>query len=268
MRYGVKDYEHDEYKVERNEAFDDREDRALHMAGRAGRADQLRGPAEVGSRTGGGDLAAGFTLTHNRCGVCGLRRACIDGKGFARQRRLVERHHSIEQHQIGWDDIARPDVHYIAGDQLRGGQTAPMRIPQYPRVDLQLAAQQRQCVVRAALLYESDDGIENEQKQDDQRLLGAAKHYLQHDHRFKHPWHRPPKLSEELAPWWRANFPDGVSAEQLKTTSRLGRRKSCRTVGFRQRLSGLCVRFSGGRHEKASLGDGERPFVLFSSGPV
>ena len=129
---------------------------------------------------------------------------------------------------------AGAQVHDVARNQLGRRHAAPLRVAQHPRIDLQLTAQQRQRVARAALLQPRRERIEREQESDHQRLLITAEQKLQRNHRLQHPRHRPPQPGRELTPPRGRLLGDRVRAVALGALARLRTAQPELAVGGRQ----------------------------------
>ncbi len=189
--------EHHQHGVCGDQVFDDGEDSGFQVAGRLGRSHQLGGLAELRPRARGEHLSGGLAALDHCPGKGGGARSALHRRRLPRQRRLVHLDLAFRQANIGGHEIAHPEVHRIAWDQLKGRDGRPRPITLNAALYAQVLAQHRQRALSSAFLDEAEEGVEQEQQPDDDRLGDLAQGQFQHDRGLQHPRHGSPKFLQE-----------------------------------------------------------------------
>ena len=191
--------------------------------GRSGGADQFGGLAEEGARAGGGDFTGGFAAAHHRARVSRFARLDRNRRRFAGEGGLVRQQRSLVHPHIRGHDAALAQMDDVAGHQFLRRQRGPRAVPANPRLHVQLLAQQRQRLLRAAFLQETQHRIQDEQPADHRRLHTLAEKELDDDRGLQKPGNGRPKPIEELLERMGLFLDDRIGAELLQPRLGLGR---------------------------------------------
>ena len=160
---------------------------------------QLRCLAEVGFLTRGIDHCANFTPANDRTGKHRLAGFALGGQRLSRQRGLIHLHWvAIQQARIRRHNVAQAHTNDVPRHQLTRRWVDPLPIPFHPGLDRQLGFQGGDGVARLAFFPESDHGVGNKQKEDDEKIRPVADHARQNHRHFDHPRDGTPKIGEEF----------------------------------------------------------------------
>ena len=131
----------------------------------------------------------------------------------------------------------------IAGHQFLGRQRNPGALTAHPRLHVQLLAQERQGLLRAAFLQQTQDGVQHEQSADHRRLHVLAEEELDNDRRFEKPGDGCPEPFQELLQRVGLFLNNRIGAELLQQS--------------------MC--FGSGQPTAVVVGDGHGQFRLWRS---
>ena len=160
---------------------------------------QLRGLAEVGVCTGGVHHRADFTLANDRTRKHRLAGFARGGQRLSRQRGLIHLHRvAVQQARIRRHNVAQAHADDVARHQLARRRGDPLPIAFHPGLDRQLGLEGLDGVARLALFPESDHGVGNKQKEDDEEIRPVPDHARQNHRHLDHPRDRTPKIGEEF----------------------------------------------------------------------
>ena len=160
---------------------------------------QLRRLAEVGVRARGIDQRADFALANDRTGKHRLAGFARGGQRLSRQRGLIHLHRiAVQQARIRRHNVAQAQTDDVARHQLTRRRSDPLPIAFHPGLDRQLGLQGGDGVARLAFFPESDHGVGNKQKEDDEKIRPVPDHARQNHRRFDHPRDGTPKIGEEF----------------------------------------------------------------------
>ena len=169
------------------------------MADSVGLLHQLRRFAEVGVRACGIDQCTDFTLTDDRTGKHRLARFALNGQRLSRQRGLIHLHRvAIQQAGIRRHNVPQAHADDVAWHQLARRRSDPLAIPFDAGVDGQPGLQGGDGVARLAFFPESDHGVGDKQKEDDEKIRPVPDHARQNHRHFDHPRDGTPKIGQEF----------------------------------------------------------------------
>ena len=167
----------------------------LEMADGVRLLHQLCGPAEVGLRTGGVHHRFDFAPADNRPRKHRLARFALGGQRLACQRGLIHLHRiAREQARIRRNDIAQPQADDVARHHIARRRVSPLSIAFHPGFDRQLGLQGSDGVARLAFFPESDHGVGNKQKEDDEEIRPVPDHARENHRHFDHPRDGSPEV--------------------------------------------------------------------------
>ena len=113
-KVGIGHQHHDDHAIERGEIAHHAENRLLLRTYDMGGADEFRGAAELGARSGRRDLRHCLAPTYQRPGECLDARAGFDGDRFAGEHGLVEQDFPPGEFHIRRDHATERQLHQIA----------------------------------------------------------------------------------------------------------------------------------------------------------
>jgi hypothetical protein len=125
---------------------------------------QFRSAAEIGIGPGQHDQAVALAAADDGARRQHFARRLFHILRFAGQGRLVDAQDTGEEFYIRWDYVAGAHAHDIARDQLPGRDDLPDRIAPHTGADLQAAPQRFDDASGAALLRETQNGIDDQER--------------------------------------------------------------------------------------------------------
>ena len=125
QRAGVGHQQQDKDAVERREVAHDTQHGLLLGTDDMGGADEFRGAAEFGPRSGRGDLRHRLATPDQSASIGLNARARFDRDGFAGEHGLVEQDFAGIELQIGRDNAAKRELHDVARHQIGSGHACP-----------------------------------------------------------------------------------------------------------------------------------------------
>ena len=135
------------------------------------RLHQLCGLAEIGLRARGIDHRVDFALTDNRTGKHRSARLGSDRQGFAGQRRLIHLDRiARQQARVRRHNVTQSQANDITWHQFGCIRVSPLPITLHRGLNRQLGLQSLDGVARLMLFPESDHGVGNKQKEDDEKI--------------------------------------------------------------------------------------------------
>ena len=160
---GIGDQQHDDDAVERGEIAHHAQHRLLLGTHDMGGADEFRGAAELGARSGRRDLRHRLAAPHQRPGIGLHAGAGFDRHGFAGEHGLVEQDFSPGEAHIRGDHAAERKLHHIARHQFGRGYGFPRAVAPDGRVQREPRLQRGKGRLGAALLEQPECGIEHQE---------------------------------------------------------------------------------------------------------
>ena len=111
---------------------------------------------------------------------------------------MIQEQRTFLDPHIGRHNAALPQMEHVAGHEFLRATGHPRAVAPHPCLHAQLLPQQRQHLLRVALLKITQDRIEDEQSRDDRSLDDLAQKDLNDDRRFQQPRNRCPKLPHQF----------------------------------------------------------------------
>ncbi len=160
---------------------------------------QLRGFAEISVGPGGVHHRVDFTLADNRPRKHRLARIASGGQRFACQRGLVHLDRvTFQQARIRRHYVAEAHTDDVARHQLTRRRGDPLSITFHFGIDRQLGLQSGDRVACLVFFPESDHGVGNKQKEDNEKIQPVPDNPRQNYGRLDHPWDGAPEIGEEF----------------------------------------------------------------------
>ena len=159
---------------------------------------QLRGSAEVGARARGRDHGRGFAIAYGGARIQDVIIHLIDRTRFAGEGGLVNLQGSIDDLDIGRNEIPRADAYDVAADQAARGPGAPNSIAQNAGRDLQAMTQKFDRGRSVLLLQKAQHRIDDEQRQGHPEVRIFVKDEGKQGDQFDHPGRKTPEFSDEI----------------------------------------------------------------------
>jgi hypothetical protein len=110
---------------------------------------------------------------------------------------LVEQDIAFCQAEIGRHKVAHPYVDDITRDESLRGDLGPRAIAADPRQHTKLRAEEVERVAGSALVRIAHAGVDEEQRDEDDRLDVLAERDLEHERRFEHRRDGPDELAKD-----------------------------------------------------------------------
>ena len=198
--------------------------RLLEVRDGAGALHQLGGASEEGVAAGRGSDRDHLALLDDGAGVGRIAGLLADRQRLAGERRLIDAEVvALQQLAVRRHDVADVEAHDVAGNEGLRLHFLPGAVAQRARLHRQRTLQRIEGVRSLVLLPEAENGVEHQQRRDDDEIAPVPHDQRHQRRRLDHPGDRSPEKAEEDGELALLFLFEGVRAVLAEALCRLRR---------------------------------------------